>query len=242
MTNINSWYGRLTAQSATPKWLGKTFYVSSSSGTTADILLNVFGVDDDGVNRVYSTITLALAACVTGRWDNVVIASDYTTAPTDTELGSAGTKWVKISFANYGDADEQIAMTSNKALPASTAGSIFTVTGVVELLSIIWVVTTVIQAQANATKIQAISNAATTDLCATLDINGNAAQSRYSITGTFANAMINTAKWVPVARQATSVILQEWTIALNCAATNTWNVRWFVRYKPLQEGARIVWA
>lgn len=51
-------------------------------------------VDTTGVNdvRVHSTITLALAECVAGRGDVIMVASDYTTAPTDTELGAAGTK------------------------------------------------------------------------------------------------------------------------------------------------------
>ncbi|MCV6895608.1 hypothetical protein OE181_25820, partial [Escherichia coli] len=77
------------------------------------------------------------------------------------------------------------------------------------------------------------------DICADLDITAKAAQSRMSITGTFANAMINTAKGVPVARQATSIVAQEGTIILTTSATNTGAIRWIVRYKPMQEGARI---
>jgi len=43
------------------------------------------------VTRVYSTITLALAATVADRGDTIVIAPDYTTAITDAELTTAGT-------------------------------------------------------------------------------------------------------------------------------------------------------
>lgn len=85
-------------------------------------------------------------------------------------------------------------MTSNLALPASTTGAIFTVTGLVEVVSIVGIVTTVIQTQTCNCKISTVSNSATTDICANLDITAAAAQSRMSITGTFANAMINTAK------------------------------------------------
>ena len=60
-----------------------------------------------------------------------------------------------------------------------------------------------------------------------------------SITGTFVNAMINTAKGVPVARQATSIVAQEGTIILTTSATNTGNIRWSVRYKPLSYWARV---
>ena len=177
---------------------------------------------------------------MTGRGDVVVVSSDLTTAPTDTELAAAGTKGVRIVFANATESDEQIAMTTSKALPATTTGEIFTVTGLVEVISIIGVVTTVIQTQTCNCKISTVSNSATTDICADLDITAKAAQSRMSITGTFANAMINTAKGVPVARQATSIIAQEGTIILTTSATNTGNIRWVVRYKSMQEGARIV--
>lgn len=239
--NQNASYGRRIGQRLTGKTAGKTFYVTGSTGANAATLQPLMTPDDTGVNqaRVFSTITLALAECVTGRGDVVIIMPDFTTAPTDTELGSAGTKWVQIMFANQWESDDLVAMTANLALPASTTGTIFTVTWVVELVSIIWIVTTVIQTQACNCKISTVSNSATTDICANLDITAAAAQSRMSITGTFANAMINTAKWVPVARQATSIIVQEWTIILTTSATNTGNIRWLVRYKPLQRGSRI---
>lgn len=237
--NINSGYWKLTAQSITPRWLGKTFYVSSVSWTNAQTLQNVFTPDYDWVTRVYSTITLALAACVTSRWDTVVISQDYTTAPTDAELTTAWTKWVRIIYATQQETDEQIAMTASKTLPASTTWALFNVVWLVEVIAIVWVVTTVIQTQACNLKLSTVSNSATTDICADLNISANAAQSRYSITWTFANTLINTAKWVPVARQATSFIAQEGTIIATTSATNTGAVRWAIRYKPLQEWARI---
>jgi hypothetical protein len=239
--NMNAGYGSLVARSLIRPTAGKTFFVTDAigTGTTAQFLQDVFTPDSDGVARVYSSITLALAACVTGRADVIVIAADYTTAPTDVELASAGTKGVEIVFSDRDDS-EQIAMTTSKALPATATGSIFTVTGLVEVIAIVGVVTTVIQTQACNLKLATVSNAATTDISADLNISAHAAQSRYSITGTFANATINTAKGVPVARQATPIIVQEGTIAAITSATNTGNVRWMVRYRPLQQGARIV--
>ena len=85
-----------------------------------------------------------------------------------------------------------------------------------------------------------VSNAATTDICANLDIDGDLAQSRMSITGTFGNAMINTAKGVPVARQATSIVAQEGTIIATTSATNTGAIRRSVLYRPLQAGSKVV--
>jgi hypothetical protein len=129
--------------------------------------------------------------------------------------------------------------TASKALPATTTGALFTVTGVCEVIAIVGVVTTVIQAQACNLKLATVSNSATTDICANLDINGDLAQSRMSITGTFANAMLNTAAGVPVARQATSIVVQEGNISAITSATNTGAIRWSVLYRPLQNGARI---
>jgi hypothetical protein len=131
-------------------------------------------------------------------------------------------------------------MGASSALPATTTGTIFTVTGLVEVIAIVGIVTTVIQTQTCNLKLSTVSNSATTDICANLDISAKAAQSRMSITGTFANAMLNTAKGVPVARQATSIVVQEGTIIATTDATNTGAIRWSVLYRPLQEGSRIV--
>ena len=79
-------------------------------------------------------------------------------------------------------------------MPATTTGALFNVTGLCEVIAIVGVVTTVIQTQTCNLKLATVSNSATTDICANLDISADAEQSRMSITGTFANAMINTAK------------------------------------------------
>ena len=232
--NLNAGYGNLQASRITAKTGGKTFYVTASTGANAQTLQNLMTPDTTGVNQVrnYSTLTLALAQTVAGRGDVILVAPDYTTAPTDTELGLAGTNGVQIQYLNSLEDSVLIAGTTNLALPATGTSAIFNVVGVVELVSIIGVVTTVVQTQACNLKIS-------TDICADLNISAHAAQSRYSITGTLANALINTAKGVPVARQATPLIVQEGTINLTTSATNTGNIRWLVSYKPLQAGSRI---
>lgn len=238
--NLNSGYGMAMAGTLVPATTGKTFFAVLSTSANLPTLQDLFTFDADGVQRVYTSVTAALAACGTGTGDIVVISPDLTTAPTNTELSSAGTKGVKLIFANLPASAEQICMGASKALPASTTGAIFTVTGLVEIISIIGVVTTVIQTQTCNCKISTVSNSATTNICADLDITAKAVESRMSITGTFANAMLNTAKGVPVARQATPVVAQEGTIILTTSATNTGAIRWAVRYRPLQEGSRIV--
>jgi hypothetical protein len=243
MYNQNAGYWNLMASALTPMTTGKTFYVTSAIGTgkSAQILADIFPTDPDGTQRVFSTITLALAATTAGRGDVIVIANDYTTAPTDAELTTAGTNgvtFVQWAASTYGG--EYLVTWASKALPATTTGTLFTITGVVEIVSIIGVVTTVIQTQSCNLKLSTVSNSATTDICADLDISADAAQSRMSITGTFANAMINTAKGVPVARQATSIVAQEGTIIATTSATNTGAIRRSVLYRPLQAGSKVV--
>lgn len=240
--NLNAWYGSKISDKITGRTAGKTFYVTSATGANGATLQELFTPDDTWVNqvRVWSSITLALAECVTGRGDVIMLAPDYTTAPTDTEIGSAGTKWVRIVYMNETDLSlEQRAVSANLALPASTTGTIFTVVWLVELVSIHWVITTAIQAQACNLKLSTVSNWTTTDLCANLDINAKAAQSRLYITGTLANAMGSTAKGVPWIRQAWALMLQEGTIIATTDATNTGNIRRHVFYKPMSPWARI---
>jgi hypothetical protein len=92
--NQNAGYGQAMIASLSPKNSAKTFYVTGAIGTgaMAQLLQDIAPVDSDGVLRVYSNITDALASCVTGRGDAIVVANDYATAPTDAELSTAGTK------------------------------------------------------------------------------------------------------------------------------------------------------
>jgi len=237
--NASYWSAMLSRLIGKTVW--NTYVVTWAIGTGANAqrLQELFPAAD-GIVRVYSTITAALAACTAWYDETIIIASDYTTAPTDTELWAAWTKWVNIMFADQTNDSEQIAMTANKVLPATTTGTLFTVTGVCEVIAIVWLVTTVCSATASNLKLATVSNSATTDISADVAVANTAAQARISITGTFANATLVTAKWVPVARQATPIVVQEWTIAAITSGTNTWAVRWSVLYRPLSLWARIV--
>ena len=130
------------------------------------------------------------------------------------------------------------------ALPQTAAAAIFTVTGLVLVRRIVGYVTVLIGAVANATKIKGNSTGAgaTTDLCATLDINGHVADSRYEITGTFINAMVRTLD-VPLALvETTNVVIPPGTIDLDCAGSDggTGRIRWSITYVPLEAGAQVV--
>ena len=122
------------------------------------------------------------------------------------------------------------------------AGNIFTVTGgPIQITQIIGIVTTVVQTQANNTKLQFTDTASstTTDLCAVLNISAAAVGTSFHIDGTFADAMIASAGGTSVG-QTGSIVVQPGILKLNCAASNTGQVAWYLRYKPLSTSSTVV--
>ena len=223
----------------TPLTSGKVFMVAASTDANYDVLTQLYKVDNEGVVRLYSTITLALAACTVGKGDILLLSKGFTTAPTLAELEIANTKGVIMEQAGgrLGDAfyTGRVAAT----LPATTATAYFTVTGKIKLLDIVGEVTTVVQTQANNTKLIANPTVgADVDLCAVLDTSADAVGTIYTITGTLANALVATTSGAGVAQAAPTVVAAG-TIDLSCAATNSGATKWLVRYQPLEVGARV---
>ena len=129
-------------------------------------------------------------------------------------------------------------------LPQGTQGALFTVTGRVILMKIVGEVTTVIQTQANATKIIANPTVgADVDLCATDDISADAVGTLYTITKDFSDAMIaQTSGAIEIAATAIveDPVIAAGTIDLDCVASNSGSVKWVIHYMPLEPGAVIV--
>lgn len=127
------------------------------------------------------------------------------------------------------------------ALPQSAASALFTVSGGrVIVTSLIGEVTTVIQTQADATKLtfDPTDAGATQDLCAVLDITADAVGTMYSITGTPGTAMQDALNFLPSNKQlALPIILKPGSVLLDCAASNTGSVKWTLAYWPLDTGA-----
>lgn len=126
------------------------------------------------------------------------------------------------------------------ALPQTTAGALFTVAGgTVAILGIVGEVTTIIQNQANNTKLTANPTTGTSvDICAVLDTANKEAGCLFGITGTFATAMVGANAGATV-MCATPVVVNIGTIDLDCAASNTGSVKWSIWYVPLEDGAYI---
>jgi len=137
----------------------------------------------------------------------------------------------------------QVTKSSSKNLASITTADVFVVAGgLVKVLNITGFVNTAFEASANNTK---LVNKATVggnvDLCAVLDVTGAAQASFLSITGTFANALANSGTTgVKAAEQADSFIVSPGTIEMNCAATTTGDVTWYIEYQAMDTDATIV--
>lgn len=125
-------------------------------------------------------------------------------------------------------------------LPQGTDTSLFTITGGrVYVTAIIGEVTTVIQTQANATKLKfnPTPTGADQDLCAALDITADPVGEIYTIDGIVGNAMRSD---LLIGQGMTNpLILSEGEVELDCAASNTGQVAWTIFYFPIDDGAVI---
>lgn len=218
----------------------RQFYVVGSSSAFQPDYQSLFPANEDGVPLVYSTITAALANCVASRGDVVYLSPDFTSVPSAAELLAAETKGVSIIPAGQTNNGEFFAMRATAALPQTTQSALFTVTGRVKLTLVLGEVTTIIQNQANNTKL--VSNPTVgndVDICAVTSTANAAVGTQLSITGTFATGLVVTPSGALV-YQASPTILTAGTLDLSCAASNTGSVKWLVRYVPIDPGARLI--
>lgn len=134
---------------------------------------------------------------------------------------------------------------ATKVLPQTLAEPLFRITGYIRLLNIIGIVTTVIQTQANNTKLKhnPSGTGATVDLCAVLDITADAVGTVYSITGVLATALKSTTLWLAVPADlpaAQGIILGPGDLELDCAASNTGSVKWIAEWQPVSGDGNLV--
>lgn len=126
-------------------------------------------------------------------------------------------------------------------LPQTTAGALFTIAGGRVLITqILGEVTTVIQTQANNTKLTANPTTGTSvDVCGVLSITADEVGTLYGVTGTFSDALLGVNAGA-LEGQAKPVVLPVGTLDLDCAASNTGSVKWSIWYIPLDDGATVV--
>ena len=138
---------------------------------------------------------------------------------------------------------QRLALSAIKNVATIATGNLFTISGgMVKIVNIVGYITTAIQAQANNTKLVMTPTGGTaTDLCAVLDLNAAGQYGLLTITGTFANAMVLTATaGVKAGVQAAPFITSPGVLSLNCAASNTGVIDWYIEYIPMDIDAKIV--
>jgi len=133
----------------------------------------------------------------------------------------------------------EVAYRDTDMLPQDSTCPLFNVIGGrIAITQIIGEVTTVIQTQANNTKLTATpTGGVAADLCAANNISADAVGTLYGITGTVANAMV--ASLGSLVPQATKIIVGEGTIDLDCAAENTGAIKWTIYYIAMDDGAYV---
>jgi hypothetical protein len=133
--------------------------------------------------------------------------------------------------------------TSN--LPQTTTQGLFRITGgKICVHGIFGEVTTAIQNQANNTKLtfDPSGTGSSIDLCAVLSIANKAVGIILSIVGVLATAMKGTSIWCVVPADniaAPGLVLGPGDILLDCAASNTGQVKWTLNYTPVDVGATV---
>jgi hypothetical protein len=222
-----------------PLLTGKSFFLISSTETAAGEFLDKFPPDGSGATRVFTTWAAVITATQASTdADAVFVSPLFTTAPTAAQrilLEAAG-----VVTYQMGNALLDGTYFANKApldMSATTTNNLFQVNGRIELLDIIGQVATTIGATTMSAKFSIVPTVgSTTDLCATTDISSLAAGGQILITGTLATALTKTVQGA-VVRQATPLIIKDGTLVLATGATNTGNIAYKVRYKPLEPGA-----
>lgn len=131
------------------------------------------------------------------------------------------------------------------SLPQIADEALFRITGgKVRILGIYGEVTTVIQNQANNTKLKhnPAGTGSDVDLCAALNIANDAVGQIYSIVGVLATAMKSTTLWLVAPADDIpwpGLVLAPGDIELDCAAANTGQVKWTVVWQPIDPGANL---
>lgn len=126
------------------------------------------------------------------------------------------------------------------ALPQTTTGTLFTITGGrIILTTLVGEVTTAIQAQANALQLLHVATvgSSTSNLSASFESNGLAVGVLIGIPGTIGGTAVFSGGTTV---QSNELLMQPGNIRLSAAASNTGSVRWTLTYFALDDGATVV--
>lgn len=188
--------------------------------------------------------TVAPADQVTNAYSRDVIGNKTDAAAAGavsaTESIMAYVKQIAGGGVNTG---EKLVTNTAKALPATSQSPIFTITGgPIEVLSLVGIVTTDIQAQACNLDIIADPTTPGTDttIAAALEINDDENDTMYSCVTALGTALAEYTNGVGVTMGGVfSFTMPVGAIDIGTTATNTGNITWMLRYKPLVSGVTV---
>jgi hypothetical protein len=179
--------------------------------------------------------TVLAVAAIKTVVDAIKVVVDAIATYVDTEVAAIKAKTDLILSGT-----KLVTKTSTSTL---TTGTLFTIAGSVQILSIIGRVTTVIQSQATTCKLGIQADALTIqDICATLDINGFLVGSLLGITGSYTDAMIGTTG-VPTKPPTTPInftCVTSGLIKVTYGAASSGAIVWEVLWIPLNAAGSIV--
>lgn len=236
-------------QRALPAVGGQIFFLDNSNASKADNPAN------GTYAAPFSTGAYAVTQCTAAAGDMVMVMPGHTeTVATLLALTTKsrvrfvaphlGLDWVMSSVSGSLEAasPERVVSRATATLPATTTGTIFTVTaGPVLVREIFGVVTTVI-AGAGSTLVvttTATGLAAVTISGTSADLDAAAVGTVISITGTLATAPVVSTNQTHVG-QATPIYVGPGAIRITTGASPTGSVAWYCRYVPLAPGAYVI--
>lgn len=129
--NQLSRYGAIAKSLEAAKPQGKVFFVAPASAAWYGDFANRFPVDSDGVTRVHTSITAALASCTASRGDTVLVLPGYT----ETITGAAGLAFsvagVSVVGLGEGSLRPTITFTTSTAATATVTAANVTIKNIV---------------------------------------------------------------------------------------------------------------
>ncbi len=145
----------------------------------------------------------------------------------------------EVLRATYNQASRGI----SKSVTSLATGNLFTVAGgMAKIMNITGYITTAGQALANNVKLVYTPTGGTaTDVCAVLDLNAAGQYGILNITGTFANALQLTATaGIKAGIQAAPFLVSPGVLSMNCSASTTGAIDWYIEYMPMDLDATVV--
>lgn len=135
-----------------------------------------------------------------------------------------------------------------KSVASVTTANLFTISGgPVRILALAGYVTTGIQAAANNAKIQFTpTGGAASDVCSTGDVTGIAARTWLGVPLYDVSQVLQVGTsavgWIQSqvsGKESASGIFFTGTLSMNCSATTTGAITWYIEYEPLAPGAAV---